>query len=476
LQHRVSNLEEQVSASEDALERLVEAATTQKLSASEDALKRLVEAETTQKQAAAISRTAPVSSIPSVLADHPHQAHLTSNQNNQNESRKIVDPSYSAPGFIGHSVLSMNETQFRDTPVDVLMSQYGQSGGGGTCDGDFGMGLIERWRNSGTEYCTARSPTSSSIKCHLVKQTRHHGDGDQLCVGRNVRLNLKDFASTPTTDAILEQYISSKHSSQPYIKYSHGAFAGTCDLNQELWQKRNFPGWNLDWKEAFTPLPGSSTSELECDAWIEEPTLLVQRDTFANFFHDSEDFVNVFIALAVLQWSTKDLQLIVADLYPKGPFYDIWEKVFAGRHTPLTAWDLKTKYGAKNLCFRKLAVGIYGPASPITVASWRTPCVHTPLVRSYADYVLRGLGLQLQTHYAQHVPSKTVMVTWMARRASSQWPERRFCDSKNSFFKCEQWAHLDKRSLGRMIKNDQEVRRAIVSSFIVVLFPITSVT
>jgi len=355
----------------------------------------------------------------------------------------------------------MNDSQFRETPFDAIMSQYGTSGGGGSCDGDFGMGLIHRWRGVGKEYCAARSPTSSSLKCHLVKQTRHHGDGDQLCVGTNLRIDLKDFASPAVTDAIMGKYISSKHSAQPYIKYSRGTLSGTCDLNRELWQKKSFPGWNLDWQQAFETLLGDSESDLQCDAWIEEPTLLVQRDTFANFFHDSEDFFNVFIALAVLKWSTKNLQIIVADLYPKGPFYDIWEKVFAGDRPPLTAWDLKSKYGAKKLCFRNLAVGIFGPASPITVASWRTPCFHTPLVRAYADYVVRGLGLERQTHYAQEAPPKKVVVTWMARRASSQWPERRFCDSENSFFRCEDWQHLDKRSLGRMIRNDQEAVQAL---------------
>jgi len=49
----------------------------------------------------------------------------------------------------------------------------------------------------------------------------------------------------------------------------------------------------------------------------------------------------------------------------------------------------------------------------------------------------------------------------MARRASSQWPERRFCDSKHSFFKCEDWQHLDQRNLGRMVKNDDEIVAAL---------------
>ena len=230
----------------------------------------------------------------------------------------------------------------------------------------------------------------------------------------------------------------------------------------------------------------SSEAALGCDVWEDQPTLVVQRDTFANFFHgerpaawglfdsvvrtatgltvpspstpDSEDFFNVFVALAVLQWSTDDLQMVIADLYPKGPFWDMWSRVFAGRRPPLTAWDLKKRYGkSSRVCYRNLALGIYGPASPITVASWRTPCKRTPLVRAYADIVVRGLGLQHKTHYAQPTPPTTIMVTYMARRASSQWPERRFCDSQASFFKCEEWQHLDKRSLGRMIKNDGDV-------------------
>ena len=34
------------------------------------------------------------------------------------------------------------------------------------------------------------------------------------------------------------------------------------------------------------------------------------------------------------------------------------------------------------VCFKQLAIGIYGPAAPMTVASWDTPCSHTALVRN----------------------------------------------------------------------------------------------
>jgi len=160
--------------------------------------------------------------------------------------------------------------------------------------------------------------------------------------------------------------------------------------------------------------------------------------------------------------------VLLTDLYPEGPFWDMWSRVFS-QGTPqaaaLTAWDLRQRFGktapGKRVCFRDLAVGIYGPASPVTVASWDTPCKRTALVRAYSDFVLRGLGLQEQSHYAQAAPSDVVRVTYMSRRPSKEWPERKYCDSERSFFLCSLWEHFGERRLGRMIKNDKEVVAAL---------------
>jgi hypothetical protein len=58
-----------------------------------------------------------------------------------------------------------------------------------------------------------------------------------------------------------------------------------------------------------------------CAEWVTHKVLINQRDTFANFFHDSEDFFNAFIAMAVLQWKPKETQMFMTDLYPQGPFW-----------------------------------------------------------------------------------------------------------------------------------------------------------
>lgn len=150
-------------------------------------------------------------------------------------------------------------------------------------------------------------------------------------------------------------------------------------------------------------------------------------------------------------------------LTPHALLRDIWSRVYNGGKPPITAWDLKEKYGkaGKTLCFKNLGIGIYGPAAPITVASFMTTCSRTGLVRAYSDYVIRGLNLQHLTHYAQPTPRKEVVITWMARRASVEWPEKRFCSTTSNFFDCKHWDGLGLRKLGRMVRNDAEVIAAL---------------
>ena len=49
----------------------------------------------------------------------------------------------------------------------------------------------------------------------------------------------------------------------------------------------------------------------------------------------------------------------------------------------------------------------------------------------------------------------------MSRRASTVWPEKKFCSDTKSFFLCKLWDHFGIRSLGRMVKNDAEVVAAL---------------
>lgn len=95
---------------------------------------------------------------------------------------------------------------------------------------------------------------------------------------------------------------------------------GDCEPERQSWDSRFQPGWNTD-LTVGTYTHQSSLSADECDLWVNHPVLITERDTFANFFHDSEDFVNVFLAMAILEWKKEDTQMFLTDLYPEGPFW-----------------------------------------------------------------------------------------------------------------------------------------------------------
>ena len=290
-------------------------------------------------------------------------------------------------------ILYMSEEELRGTSLDQLLELYGPQGsaaaaggggggggrrllgrrgrGGGNsnlgqagCDGDFGVALVNRWRKAAKECCHPHGALAmgggvngTRLVCHLAHQTRHAGAGDQLLYGENVRVNFKDLVRNggQTPKKYFTDYVKSRHNQGfSKIKWSRGTMAGTCTPDSEAgWQQKFFPGWNVNWHTAFEEVKpgagggGGGGDPLACDVWVEEPTLIVERDTFANFFHNSEDFFNTFIALAILRWPVNDLQILITDIFPKGPFWPIWSKVFrggAGRNPePLTAWDIAKK-------------------------------------------------------------------------------------------------------------------------------------
>ena len=365
-----------------------------------------------------------------------------------------------------HFILSLSEEELKTLTFDQMMEPYGEAQGGGSCADDFGNKLVNRWRGSKKTVCQRNEDISgprSSIDCHLIKQTRHHGNGDNLCLLQNVQLDFGVFSNEKITNRTIKNYVDSKHWKLPYIKYPKGFLEANCIPVQKEWDRKYLPGWNAE--VVFDPM--QKVDELQCDEWVNHPVLLIQRDTFANFFHGSEDMVNAFLSLAILKWSQEHLQIYLTDLYPNGPFISIWNKVFAKSGLRLmTAWDLKSKYDSKvtngkksKVCFKNLATNIYGPASPITVASWNTPCKNTALVRAYADVIIRGLNFQSYTHAMQSKPLQTIKIVYLTRRSSGQWPERKYCGG-NTFFDCQYWTDSN-RKLSRTIKNDKDVIEAL---------------
>jgi hypothetical protein len=216
------------------------------------------------------------------------------------------------------------------------MARYGEADGGGSCAGDFGNELVRRWRATRKRVCSSTDDNAnvaesmapgmqtlhSQIDCHLVRQTRHHGNGDNLCVMRNVAVDMALFGRNEITSEVISAYVKTRHARQPYLYFPPGFIQASCtaDRSRSAWHGVAMPGWNAALTVDAVQFVDSQQA-VQCDEWIDHKVLITQRDTFANFFHDSEDFVNVFLAMSILEWSSADTQMFLTDLYPQGPFW-----------------------------------------------------------------------------------------------------------------------------------------------------------
>mmetsp|Transcript_27880 Transcript_27880/g.66394 ORF Transcript_27880/g.66394 Transcript_27880/m.66394 type:complete len:697 (+) Transcript_27880:173-2263(+) len=379
-----------------------------------------------------------------------------------------------------HPILAMGDTEWAATSVSEMLSGYGPDTDGtwlatkkaesrSSCEDDFGKRLVPRWRETRTEWCKATSAppgpteqpasvTGSSVHCFPLRQSGHSGEGDNLCEMEHVSISMAPFADPKITRDVMSIYNSSRHNDEAFVHFQKGTVGALCEVTP-AWNEKQLPGWNADWLgRGFKAVSNAGDDLLKCDVWVDKPSLIIQRHTFANMYHDSEDFLNAFIAAAVLNLPLNNFQVLLTDLYPWGPFESVWKQAF-GPSPPMTAWDMKMKWGNQRVCFRKAVIGIFGPACPMTIMDRETTCYSSPLFRAYSDFIVRGLGLQQHTLMAWEKPSKQVVVNYMARRSSVIWPERNYCDDR--FFVCKEWAHLQMRKIGRVIKNDKEVVDAL---------------
>ena len=194
------------------------------------------------------------------------------------------------------------------------------------CDRDFGFGLIRHWNASRKLWC---SPT---ISCYPYYQTGHGGYGDNLCVITNVTLDPSPFNDNTTTRPIMQACVESNGGA--YLEHVKPMLYTSCQRVTEEWNENQLPGWNKNWMQ-----DALATDPTTCEGFDEIPTLLIERNgLFANLFHQTEAFFNAFLALLITGLHPGHVRILIADLYPLGPFESLWRHLF---REVLTAWDIK---------------------------------------------------------------------------------------------------------------------------------------
>ena len=345
-----------------------------------------------------------------------------------------------ARSSIGDSLL--RETEFRQLRLKswLELSSSTEKMASEQCENDFGFGLVRRWKAAQKVWC------SPSITCHALMQTGHGGNGDNLCVLRNSSFNPAPYNDEQITQALILKYRDTSHEDEAYMHHSTPILGTQCSKVENVWRDDQLPGWNREWM-----VGGLATdNQIPCQSFEEKTLIIVQRDSFANLYHDSEDFFNIFLALLITELRPDQVRVLLADLYPWGPFESFWKHLFPDVRT---AWEMRAE---PPRCYRQIIVGIFGPASPLTLINERSNCFSSPLVRAYTRWAWSSFGLEP----VRRQENRT-RVVWMSRLRSVMWPERAYCDER--YFRCADWTHLEVRAIGRVLANDADVVAALAA-------------
>jgi hypothetical protein len=159
------------------------------------------------------------------------------------------------PGAANHFVLNLDDDALKQTPINEMIANYGPMTGstpGTSCEDDFGNKLVNRWRDTKDTYCSPDGEDvgtvgglKSKIDCYLVKQTKHGGHGDQICVMENVGVHMDIFSDNGMMNKIVRNYEKTKHNVQPYVRFPHDFISSACEIKQDKWIPDNMPGWNV---------------------------------------------------------------------------------------------------------------------------------------------------------------------------------------------------------------------------------------
>ncbi len=143
-------------------------------------------------------------------------------------------------------------------------------------------------------------------------------------------------------------------------------------------------------------------ASLQCQRWVDEPTLFITRYEYANLYHTMTDWWNAFQTrmMFIDQWDSS-VRVVFFDGHSKGTLDDVWPKLFSGvgggdgsKRTEITfikasQWDGKT-------CFKHALFVPPGYQSTLGVVAMRentAGCKAHPLIRDFTHKFLIAHGI-----------------------------------------------------------------------------------
>lgn len=316
------------------------------------------------------------------------------------------------------------------------------------CWEHFDLGLLEQWKASEEVYCSPASGAdealATALRCrsfiddHLPSATAPHTncDADNLVVDFGVLRPTKCPVHRP-------EY---KCDGPPYFwRYSEGALLGNCD-RQPVFTLKKFPkdhlrdifgGWAIGGKATDASLPLASAPV----------TIFITRERLehANLFHASTDMINAMEALHMAgvidiynegsRNGMENVQLVLLDEQPEGPFDETLQRVFSPNYPVLRVSDFQSQADRLVVRFPRAIFVHPGYTSFMFAALFqRGSCRYSlQLLQSYRLFFLRGLGIETPSPR----PDDKLRLVFISRKPYDNFIEHKY--------------------MGRQISNEEEV-------------------
>ncbi|KAI6687601.1 hypothetical protein NL676_024429 [Syzygium grande] len=191
--------------------------------------------------------------------------------------------------------------------------------------------------------------------------------------------------------------------------------------------------------------------ELQCDQWIEEPTLLITRFEYANLFHTVTDWYNAYVSSRVTELPYRP-HVIFIDGHCTSPMEETWKALFS------SVAYAKSFHGS--VCFRHAILSplgyenamFKGLSQPINCEGtsaqdlWRNPDDRkTARLSEFGEMIRSAFGFSVNRHHPEKAASGHNVLfvrreDYLAHPRHSGKPESRLSNEQEVFDSLKSWA------------------------------------
>uniref|UniRef100_A0A7S0SZ26 EGF domain-specific O-linked N-acetylglucosamine transferase n=1 Tax=Chromulina nebulosa TaxID=96789 RepID=A0A7S0SZ26_9STRA len=252
------------------------------------------------------------------------------------------------------------------------------------CESRYGISLAEKWRNNEELWCKSNAiEINSQLNCYPYHQKHKQLDGrgpDMFCIANNFVIDFsKVIGKVPSS----KQPLGSQ-----YLSFHKGSLSGECKMTNKYKEHLFMPHQSLQMN--------SFEENYHIDSNIERyetPLYLMARDEDCeNLFHSTADFMNAYLVISALQIDPKDLQVMLFDLHPDGPYIDLIKNAFSPNHPVIR----HSHFQNKKILFNKIVFHLESPAGLIFPKVSRPgplQCYSTSLFQNYRKFILKAFNL-----------------------------------------------------------------------------------